>query len=284
MSTPLLGAGLTPEELWGRAIRAAKLLLLIAVIVLLDGFNRHSSLIDSFRQLPAVLYDFSVKYQEPLVRWYRTTPQGAHSERVDIPFEKIYGKEHPLSSGYFNLKDVPLLDAYLDEQLPALGFRSRSFFGYETTFPIYSLLVLFAPTWLLLVIGWNLARLRRRWLADAPPSSRLLEALPVIRASGRGRLIGTLKAALVAAVLLLGAILPPLALLGQQHMLRPAIKGVLHVQPLELPAVQDSFVLLVVRLTDFLAWSHVLLSLFDIGIAVFILSILLRKKTGTVQS
>jgi hypothetical protein len=263
--------------------RTTHLLVLILAIVLLDGFNRFSVLVHCYGQLQVALYDFTLKYKEPLASWYRATAQGASARDVVVRFEKKYGQSHNLTSGYFDLADVPLLEAYLEDRIPVLAPANRRFLGFETTFPIYCVLVLLVPPGLLVALAWNLARLRRIWLAEAPASSRLLDDLPILRAANKTKSAGALKAAIAVTVLVLVTVVPSLSLIAQQLIIHPAIKGELHVEPLGLPTVQDARVLLIVQQSD-IAWAFMFILLVSIAISGFALSQLLRRKSSAISA
>jgi hypothetical protein len=268
-----------PRELWVEITRTTRLLWLIAALVLLDGFNRHFNVADSYSQLPGALYDFTVKYKEPLATWYRASARGAGTKDVVIRFEKKYGERHHLTAGYFDLAEVPLLEAYLEDRLPTLSSGNRRFLGYEMAFPIYAILVSVVPTVLLIGLVWNLSRLRRIWVASAPASARLVDDLPYF-GSGRGRrAIGTVTAVAAVAVLLVGTMLPSVSLVAQQVINQPAIKGELFVEPIGLPSAQDAYTFLLVRMTDTFAWNQMFLYLLDMMISVFVLTTLLRRKS-----
>src|SRR5882724_10177738 len=61
----------------------------------------------------------SVREREPLVEWYRKSAQAANTNDVIIRFERKNGGERS-TAGYFDLKDVPLLKAYLEDRVPAI--------------------------------------------------------------------------------------------------------------------------------------------------------------------
>ena len=67
------------KGIWVRTTRTAKLLLLIAAVVALDSWNRMQMLKHSYNPLPSTLYEFTVKYREPLVEWYRKSAQAANT-------------------------------------------------------------------------------------------------------------------------------------------------------------------------------------------------------------
>jgi hypothetical protein len=107
------------KGIWVRTTRTAKLLLLFAALVALDSWNRMQMLKHSYNPLPDTLYEFTVKYREPLVESYRKSAQAANTNDVIIRFERKNGGERS-TAGYFVLKDVPLLKAYLEDRVPAI--------------------------------------------------------------------------------------------------------------------------------------------------------------------
>lgn len=128
-----------PKDYWTRMVRTTKLLLLIATLVVLDGFNRQWNMMRSYDQLQIALYDFTVKYREPLEKWYRASVPGASTQDVVVRFERRYsGRE--LTPGYFSLDEVPLLDGYLRDHFP-FSSENRRFLGYEMHFGAYIVLV-----------------------------------------------------------------------------------------------------------------------------------------------
>jgi len=278
MTTPFLDIKNSPKDLWTAIVRILKLLFIIMSIVLIDGFNREFSLGDSFSKLPGALYDFSVKYKEPLTTWFRATPQGEGVKDVVIPFEKRQADIHEITPGYFELKDVPLLEAYLKERLPVLVSGHRRFLGYETAYEIYFMLILFVPMGLLVALAWNLKRLRHRWTVSDGVSLRLIEDLPIFYNLNRSRLVGTIKAYFAVIVLLLMSLIPSISMVTQQQMTRMAIKGELHVEPLGLPNLQDENLLYLVQSSNTIIWINLLEFILSIWIAIYILRLLLRKK------
>ncbi len=186
-----------PKDIWVRATRAVKLLLLITALVLLDTFNRSDSIDASYDQLPSALYDFTAKYKEPLVKW---APGATTQDVVIIPFEKTYYKKE-LSPGYYDLTDVPLLEAYLRDRIPAIAPTNRRFFGYEMALRNYAVVAIYFPTVLLFYLVWNLVRLKRIWLLRTPVSPRFVNDLPFFRSSKKIRAVGILKALIGTAML-----------------------------------------------------------------------------------
>jgi hypothetical protein len=278
MTTPFLDINNSPKDFWTAIVRILKLLFIIMSIVLIDGFNREFSLGDSFSKLPGALYDFSVKYKEPLTTWFRATPQGEGAKDVVIPFEKKQADIHQITPGYFELKDVPLLGAYLEERLPVLVSGRRRFLGYETAYEIYFMLILFVPMGLLVTLAWNLKRLRQRWTAFEGGSLRLIDDLPIFYNLNRSRFIVTIKAYFAAIVLLIMSLVPSISMVTQQQMTRMAIKGELHVEPLGLPNLQDENLLYLVQSSHTLTWINLLEFILSIWITVYILRLLLRRK------
>lgn len=267
-----------PKELWTQIKRTLKLLLLIVALVLLDGFNRHFSINYSYEQLPGVLYDFTVKYREPLSNWYQDNDPSASQFGFGIRFEKRYAEKQLLDPGYFNIAEVPFLDAYLKDHLPALASGNRRFLGYEMTFQMYVLLVLTVPSILLFSLAWHLSRLRHSWVSSAPSSSRFCDDLPFLSSGKRRKVIGTMKSITAVTVILLTTILSSISLIAFQINLQPNIKGELCIEPVTLPKIQDAYTYLLVNPSDSLLWFMILTFILDLIIFGFILRIILRRE------
>jgi hypothetical protein len=278
MTSPFLDYGTSPKDLWVAIMRFVKLLFVIMLIVLLDGFNRQFSFDAIFDQLPGKLYDFTVKYKEPLVTWFKTTPLGVVPGDIVIPFEKKQGEIHIIESGYFDLKDIPLMEAYLEEQLPALVSGNRSFLGYQTAYEVYFVLVLFVPPGILIALTWNLRRLRRRWAVHKGRSLRMIDDIPIFGNISKKRMISTFKAYFGIAVILIISIMPSISLLSHQQLLRMPIKGCLHVEPLGMPTVLQINEVLLVPGSNTLQSIESLELVIIFGIAVYILTLLLKHK------
>jgi hypothetical protein len=260
-----------PKDIWVRATRAVKLLLLITALVVLDTFNRLDSIDDSYDKLPSALYDFTAKYKEPLVKW----APGATTQDVVIPFEKKYDKKE-LTPGYYDLTDVPLLEAYLRDRIPAFAPTNRRFFGYEMALRNYAVVAIYFPTALLFYLVWNLVRLKRIWLSRAPVSPRFMNDLPFFRSS-KIRAVGILKALIGIAMLCGLAFVAPVAL-WMQFADQPALKGKLYVEPLGLPIIESGRGVLRLPADPWFSNLYGLLLMADIGAFAAILWILLRKK------
>lgn len=54
------------KNLVNRNRRTIKLLMLLLGLALIDGFNRYYQASSYYQQLPIAIYDFTVKYQQPL--------------------------------------------------------------------------------------------------------------------------------------------------------------------------------------------------------------------------
>jgi hypothetical protein len=281
MTPPFLDINNSPKDLWIAIVRILKLLFIIMAIVLIDGFNREFSLNDSFSKLTGALYDFSVKYKEPLTTWFRATPQGEGTKDVVIPFEKKQADIHKITPGYFELQNLPLLEAYLKERLPVLVSGHRRFLGYETAYEIYFMLILFVPIGLLAALAWNLKRLWYKWAVSEGGSLRLIDDLPIFYNLKRSRFTASLKAYFAVIVLLIMSLIPSISLVTQQQMTRMAIKGELHIEPLGLPNLLDENLLFIVQSSHTLTWIIFLEFFLSTWIAVYILRLLLRRKPVT---
>jgi hypothetical protein len=278
MAFDLLQIEERPKDYWVRIKRIMRLLLLIAALVLLDGFNRQLSLYRSYGQLRSALYDFTVKYKKPLDRWYRAAAAEASTQDVVVRFEVRYAGQGR-TPGYSDLGEVPLLQGYLEDRLPTLTSENRRFLGYEMVFEIYLVLVVVVPTALLVGLAWNLFRLQRSWVSSASVSSRLLDDLPFFGNKSRRRM-RTLKAVSAVLALLVLTLWPPFIVLGHQVLVQPVIKGELFVEPVGLASIPPELSFLVLPWPVITGWVRTvtLILLLDLMISGFVLRIMLRRK------
>jgi hypothetical protein len=269
--------GEQPKEIWSRITRAMKIVVLVASLLALDGFNRQMSLIDSYDLLPGVLYDFSAKYKDLLIKWYRTSSQGSNTQDIIIPFERRYSGVKS-TAGYYQITQVPLLESYLSERIPVLGSKSRLFFGYEMAWPIYFYFMLCFPTMVLLYVVWNLARLKRLWLTSVTDASRFVADIPFFRNSKGRTAVGALESFIVMTFLLFVLFLMRALLWSQLFGLQLPIRGKLYIEPLSLPVIESGRDLLLLHNAEVFGMQYVPLFFVEVGALVVMLWMLLRKN------
>lgn len=136
-----------------RIRRNVLVLILLLGLVTVDGLSQVFKTNDYNQRLPMVLYDFTVKYEDALVEWWRGQAEinqeldlSDQKARITIPFDNALG-----NAGNINWYAIPFLESYLDMHLPEIQ-AGQEISDFRLDYPLYLFVIVLLPVFILLWI------------------------------------------------------------------------------------------------------------------------------------